>query len=109
MSREEAIEIVTGRVIDFYQPDRVYLFGSSARGDFRPDSDIDVMVVLPDGAGEDLRRLQRRLNNSDLPFAVQIVPWAAAEFDRRLHLRASFPSTIVREGRLLYDRVANRV
>jgi hypothetical protein len=34
--------------------------------------------------------------------AVDVVVWTKADFDSRLHLKASFPSTVVREGRLLY-------
>ena len=35
------------------QPRAVWLFGSRARGDHRPDSDWDLVVALPDDASED--------------------------------------------------------
>lgn len=38
------------RLVEAYEPDRVYLFGSRARGDSGPDSDYDVLVVVPDDA-----------------------------------------------------------
>ncbi|MEL9990099.1 MAG: nucleotidyltransferase domain-containing protein [Thermoproteus sp.] len=38
----------------------VYLFGSAARGDMRPDSDVDVLVVS-DRYGGDLRRIAELL------------------------------------------------
>ena len=38
------------RLVDAYHPERVYLFGSVARGDAGPDSDYDLMVVVPDDA-----------------------------------------------------------
>jgi predicted nucleotidyltransferase len=31
-----------------WEPERIILFGSHARGDARPDSDLDILVVLPD-------------------------------------------------------------
>jgi hypothetical protein len=38
----------------------------------------------------------------NLGTAVDIVVWSREAFDSRLHLRASLPATVVREGRLLY-------
>jgi predicted nucleotidyltransferase len=40
------------RIIDVLHPEQVWLFGSRARGQERPDSDWDFMAVLPDGAPE---------------------------------------------------------
>ena len=37
------------RVVEAVQPRRIILFGSAVRGDMRPDSDIDILVVVPDG------------------------------------------------------------
>lgn len=34
--------------------------------------------------------------------AADVFVWSHDEFERRLHLRASLPATVVREGRLLY-------
>jgi predicted nucleotidyltransferase len=49
-TREEAIAGITSRLIGFYKPVRIYLFGSVARGDDGPDSDLDFLVVVPDDA-----------------------------------------------------------
>ena len=56
----------------------VFLFGSRARGDHRPDSDADVAVVLSDGDWEEWR--ERRLLNRLAEIAeaashVDIQPW----------------------------------
>ena len=37
------------------QPERIYLFGSAARGDAGPDSDYDFMVIVPDTAPPERR------------------------------------------------------
>jgi predicted nucleotidyltransferase len=39
------------RVVDYFHPRRVVLFGSRARGESGPDSDIDLIVILDDDAG----------------------------------------------------------
>ena len=41
----DAIEEITRRLIEYYRPVRIYLFGSTARGDAGPDSDLDFCVV----------------------------------------------------------------
>ena len=104
MTKQETIEEITRRLIDFYQPVRIYLFGSEARGDAGPDSDLDFCVVLPDDAPEGLyrdRRVHRRLRGLQ---AVDVVRLPCSDFDARAaHVVASLPATVVREGRLLYD------
>jgi predicted nucleotidyltransferase len=41
---------VVRRLVEAYRPEYIYLFGSVARGDAGPDSDYDIMVVVPDDA-----------------------------------------------------------
>ena len=48
MTRDEAIAEITRRLVEYYTPERIYLFGSVARGDDGPDSDLDFCVVVPD-------------------------------------------------------------
>jgi uncharacterized protein len=94
---------VVRRLVGVYHPERIYLFGSTARGDAGPDSDYDLMVILPDDAPLHLRRGNpgyRALRGTGVAADFQV--WPQSQFDRQLHLKASFPSTVVREGRLLY-------
>src|SRR5205085_8638049 len=88
------------------QPERVILFGSRARGDARPDSDIDLLIVQAEQPGasrwQELRRL--RLSLRAFPVAKYLLLVRPAEFaywrDSLNHVvgRAS------REGRVLYER-----
>jgi predicted nucleotidyltransferase len=104
-TRQETIAEITRRLIDFYQPLRIYLFGSEARGDAGPDSDLDFCVLLPDDAPRSLyrdRSIHRRFWG--LQAAVDVVRLPCSDFDARAaHVVASLPATILREGRLLYD------
>ncbi len=105
MTRQETIDAITRRLIDFYQPVRIYLFGSAARGDSGPDSDLDFCVVLPDDAPESLYR-DRSIHKRfwGLQAAVDVVRLPCSDFDARAaHVVASLPATILREGKLLYD------
>jgi predicted nucleotidyltransferase len=94
---------IVRRLTDAYRPERIYLFGSAARGDAGPDSDYDLLIVVPDDAPADKK-------DSDLGYtAVEGLPrsgdfliWTRRRFESRLHLKASLPSTVLREGKLLY-------
>jgi len=44
------------RLVAAYLPERVYLFGSRARGEARPDSDYDLLLVVPDDAPPERQR-----------------------------------------------------
>ena len=105
MNREDIIREITRRLVEFYCPERIYLFGSAARGDSGPDSDLDFCIVLPDDAPEELLRseaIYSRLRGMGLP--KDILPWRKSDFDlRAASVAASLPATVVREGILLYD------
>jgi predicted nucleotidyltransferase len=86
-----------------YQPERIYLFGSGGRGDSGPDSDFDILVIIPDDApperrGSRLAYLALRGTGT----AADILVWSRTYFESRRHLKASLSSTIASEGRLLY-------
>jgi predicted nucleotidyltransferase len=97
------LECIIERLVDVYQPDRIYLFGSKARGDAGPDSDYDILVLV-EYPTVPLYRLSQRGFRAlrDIAAAIDVVVWDRATFDARLHLPASFPATVVREGRLLH-------
>jgi len=105
MTRDEAIAEITRRLIDFYRPVRIYLFGSVARGDDGPDSDLDFLVVVPDNASDErLRSDVGRRAVRGTGFAKDIVPWRQTDFEQRAAwVKTSLPATVLREGRLLYD------
>ena len=96
---------IVRRIVEAYSPERVYLFGSTARGDAGPDSDYDLMVLVPDDAELDRRRAGRAYRALwDIGRAADILVWTRSAFDRRVHLAASLPATIRREGLLLHAR-----
>lgn len=105
VTRQEAIEEVTQRLVEFYRPVRVYLFGSEARGEAGPDSDLDFLVVLPDAVPREVLRGGGIFTVlSGIPYPVEVVPWRQTDFEgRAAHVVASLPATVTREGRLLYD------
>jgi predicted nucleotidyltransferase len=94
---------VVRRLRELYHPEQIYLFGSTARGESGPDSDYDVMVVVADSTPVALRDSGRAYKAIwRLGVATDVLVWAHSDFVERLPLRASLPSTIAREGKLLY-------
>jgi predicted nucleotidyltransferase len=100
---DPALAEVVRRLVVAYEPERIYLFGSGARGDAGPHSDYDILVVVPDGAPEE--RLRSRLAYRSLRgtgTAADVVVWPKSGFERRARVVASLPATVSREGMLLY-------
>ncbi len=90
-------------LVDAYAPEQIYLFGSMARGDAGPDSDYDLMVIVPDDAAPE--RCRSRLAYDRLwgtRTAADVLVWRRYAFDRRTGVKASLPATILREGKLVY-------
>jgi predicted nucleotidyltransferase len=47
--KSEILDLLVKRVVELVHPLQIILFGSWARGDNSPDSDIDLLVVMPEG------------------------------------------------------------
>jgi predicted nucleotidyltransferase len=104
LQMDPVLNEIVGRLVTAYQPERIYLFGSKARGDAGPDSDYDLMVVVSDDAPPERRRSQlayRALRGTAT--AADVLVWTRQAFDERLHLRTSLPFVVLNEGKLLYD------
>lgn len=105
IAQDAAIEEITRRLVDFYHPVRIYLFGSAARGDGGPDSDLDFCVVVPDATPDQLLRPgATRQALRGIAVAKDVLPWRQTDFEQRAEwVAASLPATVLREGRLLYE------
>jgi predicted nucleotidyltransferase len=100
---DPALDEVVRRLVAALNPERIYVFGSRARGDAGADSDYDVMVVVS-RAGERPYALEHRAYHAlrGLTTPVDIVVVTRDQFERRRAVVASLPATVEREGRLLY-------
>ena len=95
---------MTHSLVEAFHPERIYLFGSFARGDTTPDSDYDLMVVVADSKLPQYRRSQQAHRVlSSFKMAKDVLVWTRDEFYGDAHLVASLPATILREGIVLYD------
>lgn len=91
------------RLAEVFHPDRIYVFGSQARGTARPDSDLDLLVVVPTAAEPTYRLASAAYAElTPLRLPLEVVFMTRAEFDARAPAVASLPGTVLREGKLLY-------
>ena len=102
LDRDPILREIVSRLVAALNPVRIYLFGSQARGEAGPNSDYDILLVV-ERLDEPAYRLAQRGYRAlrGVPAAVDVVVWDRRTFDARLHLKASFPATVVREGRSL--------
>lgn len=102
-SQGAVLDEIVRRLVEAYQPEQIYLFGSKARGDAGPDSDYDFLVVVSDDTPPERRRSRlayERLWGTGT--AADVLVWTKSYFESRLHLKASLSSTIMKEGIILY-------
>lgn len=101
---EQLLEEAVRRLVERLRPERIYLFGSRARGDAAPDSDYDFLVVLPDDTPIARRELERIAYHalSGLGTAHDVLVQTRAQFEYYLPVVASLAATVAREGRLLH-------
>lgn len=105
LTKQEVIEGMTRRLVEFYRPVRIYLFGSEARGEGGPDSDLDFLVVVSDDTPEQVMRTSEGYSLlSGFGTPKDVITWRQSDFqDRANYVVASLPATVVREGKLLYE------
>jgi predicted nucleotidyltransferase len=93
------------RIVDGWQPEQVWLFGSRARGNATLESDWDLLVVLPDDAGDDaLDPLAAWRLRRDAGVPADVVPCLARDFHEDRNTPNTLAYEAATEGILLYER-----
>ena len=95
---------ITDRIVRNFQPEQVILVGSQARGDARPDSDIDLLIVMPDGTDRRRTAVATRRLLGDLHASIDIIVATSDLVARKGTLVGTILRPALREGRLLYGR-----
>jgi hypothetical protein len=92
-------------VVAYFRPLRVILFGSAARGDAGPDSDIDLLVILDDNAPpEKLTLAAGYQSRRSYHHATDVIPCRESVFRRKSRIAGTLAYTAAREGRVVYER-----
>jgi predicted nucleotidyltransferase len=98
----EWVPAIVARVAERFDPDRIILFGSLARGDAGPDSDIDLLVVFPHPVERRSTAVALRLAIADIPAPVDFVVTDLEEIERRGGIAGPALGTALEEGKVVY-------
>ena len=102
MDTEAEIDRLVQRIVDAVHPLKIILFGSAARGEIGPDSDIDVLVVMPDGTHRrhTAQYLYQTIRGIKTPFDVVVATPSDLEQNRDNVGLVYY--TVLREGKTVY-------
>ncbi len=91
------------KVTEEFAPDRVILFGSYANGSPSDDSDVDLLVIMQHKKRnvEQALEIDRKIDRS---FPLDLIVRTPQEIRRRLSMKDIFMSSILHEGKTLYER-----
>lgn len=100
----DALEGAVDTLVAEFNPIRIVMFGSHARGDARPDSDLDLLVVVPRMAHK--RELAAAMLRSlrGICANIEVIPSDPAEIARRGDMPGDILRSALREGRTVYER-----
>jgi predicted nucleotidyltransferase len=104
MTEAALLEHITRTIVEKFNPRRIVLFGSRARGEAGPDSDLDLFIEMettdrpPDRAVEISSVFGLR------PWSMDLVVYTPEEVSRLRGIHGTLLSLIEAEGKLLYER-----
>lgn len=94
------------RIVDRFQPERIVLFGSHARGAARPDSDVDLLVVLAANGAKRRTTVEIYGLLAGIGMSKDIVVVTLEEVEKYRNVVGTVIRPALREGKVLYERAA---
>ena len=92
------------RIVAEFDPDKIILFGSYARGEAKPGSDVDLLVVMPVKGSKRAKQLEIRAAVHDVGVPKDIVVSRPEEFQWRKETVGTIEHPAAREGEVVYAR-----
>jgi uncharacterized protein len=103
----QALRLLVERLVAKLSPEEIWLFGSRAEGRARPDSDYDLLPVLPDSTAlADLDPVAAWLIVRGMGLPVDVVPYTRSEFEEEKHELDSIARAAFLRGMRIYERAA---
>ena len=100
---QHAIDATVSQIVDKFHPQKIILFGSYAYGRPRPESDLDLLVVM-DTALKETEQAVRICQTIEYHFGLDLIVRTPTVLTRRLALGDPFIHEIVHKGKVLYER-----
>ena len=105
MEFEKEINKINEQIKEKYKPDKIILFGSSARGTITENSDIDMLIIKDTDKKRNERFREVRALVRDLKRRIPFSPlvYTPVEIEKRVNLGDFFVKEILKEGKVLYE------
>jgi predicted nucleotidyltransferase len=102
---EEILDRVIQQLVKGFQPEQIILFGSHVYGQPDRDSDLDLMVIVPDSDQPPHRRAQKAYAwVGAIGFAKDLIVLTEEEFERQAGVATSLAHLVKEQGRVVYER-----
>ena len=102
---DDLVRDIVRRIVQTVQPEKVILFGSRGRGDAKPDSDFDLLVIKESDEPRFRRSVPLYVALADLPVEVEVMVYTPQEVEEWSQVPQAFVTTAVREGTTIYERL----
>jgi uncharacterized protein len=100
----DCLPLMVERIVYYFHPLRIILFGSQARGEATADSDVDLLIVLPEVTNKREAAVRIRRVLADFPVSKDIIVTTPEEMVRRSHIVGTVLRPALRDGKVLYER-----
>ncbi len=98
------IDELVRRIVDRFAPEKVILFGSHGRGEADPDSDVDLLVVMPFTGPRREKVIDVRMALRGVGIAKDVFLMTPEEFERRRDVVGTIAWPAAHEGTVLHER-----
>jgi predicted nucleotidyltransferase len=98
----EALKDIIHRIVDIAHPERIIMFGSSARGDMGPDSDVDLLVIKGGSFGYHKLLGDIYMNLHGVEEAVDVVLVTPEQVEKYKDTHCLVIAPALKEGREVY-------
>jgi predicted nucleotidyltransferase len=98
------IQMMVNRIVKEFQPERVILFGSHARGEGGPDSDVDLLIVMPVEKSRRNKAIEIGVALNDFRIPKDIIVTTPEDFEWRKEIAGTIERPAAMEGKTLYAK-----
>lgn len=102
VAQASKLDELVRRIVEAVHPLRIILFGSAARGEMRENSDIDVMVVMPEGTNRSETAGQLYVKMIGMMVPIDIIVATPDDLARYGDTKGLIYRSVLREGTDLY-------
>ena len=99
---QKAVNQVVEQIVENFKPQKIILFGSYARGNPHPESDLDLLVIIDTPLKEGKLSLEIR-RNLGVMFGLDLIVYKPQHLKDRVEMGDWFLRDILKEGKVLYE------